>query len=98
MAVACRLRSSRVHAAMFFFEWDVWWQLAHTGRLPSGIVVNFVPKKCVIAFSVCHLTGMLGSSESHAESIGGTLKWFAKSLGTGLVVESIMLRSAGFSC
>ena len=40
---------------------------------------------------------MLGASESHAESIGGALKRFPKSLSTGRVVESTILRSAGFS-
>ena len=56
------------------FEWEVWWQLVHTGCLPSGIVVNFAPEEYVVAFSVFHVTGMLGTSESHVESIGGTLK------------------------
>ena len=40
---------------------------------------------------------MLGTSESHDESIGGTLNMFAKSLSTGRVVESTILRSVGFS-
>ena len=59
------------------FDWHVWWQLVHTGCLPSVIVVNFVPEICVVAFSMFHFTGTLGTSESHTESIGGTLKRFA---------------------
>ena len=58
--------------------------------------MNFVPEDYVVAFSVFHVAGMLGASESHAESIGGTLKRLAKSLSTGRVVESTILRTAGF--
>jgi hypothetical protein len=50
------------------------------GRLPSGFVVNFVPEDDVDAISVSHFTGMLGASESHVESIGGTLKRLAMPL------------------
>jgi len=52
---------------------------------------------CVDAFSVFQFTGMLGTSDSYDGSIGGTMKRFAKSLRTGRVVESTMLRSVGFS-
>ena len=44
-----------------------------------------------------HATGMIGTSESHAESIYGTLKRFAKSFSTRRAVESVILRSAGVS-
>ena len=64
--------------------------------MPSGSVVNFVPEGYVVAFSVFHGTGVLGTSESHAESMGGKLKRFAKSLRTGLAVESTILRMVGF--
>ena len=67
-----------------------------TGCLPSGIVVNFVPEVYAVAFSVFHFAGMLGTWESHAEGIGGTLKRFAKSLSTRWFVESTILRSGGF--
>ena len=40
---------------------------------------------------------MFGTSEAHAESTGGTLKRFAKSLSTQRVVQSTILRSAGLA-
>ena len=40
---------------------------------------------------------MFGTSEAFAESIGSTLKRFAKSLSTARVVESTILRSAGLT-
>ena len=49
----------------------------------------------VAAFAVFHFTGMFGTSEADAESTGGTLKRFAKSLSTQRVAESTILRSAG---
>ena len=77
------------------FQWELWWQAVHTGCLPNGIVINFVPQEYAAAFAVFHFTGMFGTSEADAESIGGTLKRFAKSLSTQRVVESTILRSAG---
>ena len=62
------------------FQWEMWWQLVHTGCLPTGVVLNFVPPEYAAAFTVFHFTGMFGTSEAHAESGGGTLKRFAKSL------------------
>ena len=44
------------------FDWEVLWQLVHTGWLLAGIVVNFVPEDCVAAFSVFHFTCTLGTS------------------------------------
>ncbi len=76
----------------------MWWQLVHTGCLPAGVVLNFVPPDYAAALTVFHFTGMFGTSDAHAESVGGTLKRFAKSLSTARCVESTILRSAGFSC
>ena len=67
----------------------------HTGCLPTGVVLNFVPPDYAAAFTVFHFTGMFGTSEAHAESTGSTLKRFAKSLSTQRVAESTILRSAG---
>ena len=77
------------------FQWELWWQAVHTGCLPNGTVINFVPQEYAAAFAVFHFTGMFGTSEADAESTGGTLKRFAKSLSTQRVVESTILRSAG---
>ena len=79
------------------FQWELWWQLVHTGCLPDGTVLDFVPPDYTAAFAVFHFTGMFGTSEADAESTGGTLKRFAKSLSTQRVVESTILRSAGLS-
>lgn len=91
------LQASQQPAAEKLFQWERWWQLVHTGCLPSGMVVNCVPEDYVGAFSVFHFTGMFGTSEAHAESVGSTLKRYAKSLSTGRVVESSILRSVGLS-
>ena len=69
----------------------------HTGCLPDGTVLDFVPPDYTAAFVVFHFTGMFGTSEAVAESTGGTLKRFAKSLSTQRVVESTILRLAGLS-
>ena len=74
-----------------------WWELVQIGHVPAVIVVNFVSERCVDAFSVFHFSGMLGTLESHAEIICGTLKRLAKSLSTRRAVESTILRSVGFS-
>jgi len=60
-------------------------------------VVNCVPQNCAAAWAVFHFSGMFGTSEAFAESIGGTLKRFSKSLSTARCVESIILRSAGLT-
>jgi hypothetical protein len=79
------------------FKWEAWWQIVHTGCLPHGIVVHCVPQDCAAAWAVFHFSGMFGTSEAFAESIGSTLKRFSKSLSTARCVESIMLRSAGLT-
>ena len=79
------------------FKWEAWWQIVHTGCLPNGIVVNCVPQDCAAAWAVFHFSGMFGTSEAFAESIGSTLKRFSKSLSTARCVESTILRSAGLT-
>ena len=79
------------------FKWEAWWQIVHTGCLPNGTVVNCVPQHCAAAWAVFHFSGMFGTSEAFAESIGSTLKRFAKSLSIARVVESTNLRSAGLT-
>ena len=79
----------------YTFQWEVFWAMVHTGRLPSGAVLDFVPDRFAAAFAVFHFSGMFGTSEAHAESVGGTLKMYAKSFSTSRVVESTMLRQHG---
>ena len=79
----------------YSFQWEVFWAMVHTGKLPSGAVLDFVPDQFVAAFAVFHFSGMFGTSEAHAESIGSTLKRYAKSFSTSRVVESTMLRQHG---
>jgi hypothetical protein len=79
------------------FKWEAWWQFVHTGCLPNGVVVNCVPQNCAAAWAVFHFSGMFGTSEAFAESIGGILKRFSKSLSTARCVESNILRSAGLT-
>ena len=81
----------------YSFQWEVFWAMVHTGKLPSGAVLDWVPDKCAAAFAVFHFSGMFGTSEAHAESVGSTLKRYAKTLGTSRVVESTMLRQHGLS-
>ena len=69
------------------FKREAWWQIVHTGCLPNGIVVNCVPQDCAAAWAVFHFLGMFGTSEAFVESIGSTLKRFAKSLSTARCVE-----------
>ena len=79
------------------FQWEVFWAMVHTGKVPSGAVLDWVPDKCAAAFAVFHFSGMFGTSEAHAESVGSTLKRYAKTLGTSRVVESTMLRQHGLT-
>ena len=75
----------------YSFQWEVFWAMVHTGKLPSGAVLDFVLDKLVAAFAVFHFSGMFGTSEAHAESVGSTLKRYAKSLSTSRVVERTTL-------
>ena len=58
-------------------------------------MLDFVPDQFAAAFAVFHFSGMFGTSEAHAESVGGTLKRYAKSFSTSRVAESTMLRQHG---
>ena len=69
--------------------------MAHTGKLPSGAVLDFVLDQFVAALVVFQFSGMFGTSEAHAESVGSMLKRHAKSFSTGRVVESTMLWQHG---
>ena len=63
-----------------------------------GIVVNCVPQDCAAASAVFHFSGMFGTSEAFAESIGSTLNRFSKLLSIARCVENtIFLRSAGLT-
>ena len=66
-------------------------------REVQEFLLNFIPEGLTAASVVFHFTGMFGTSEADAESTGGALKRFAKSLSTPRVVESTILRSAGLS-
>ena len=79
------------------FKWETWWQIVHKGCLPNGVVVNCVPQDSAAAWAAFHFSGMFGTSEAFAESIGSTLKRFSKSLSTARCVESTILRSAGLT-
>ena len=59
--------------------------------------MNCVPQDCAATLAVIHSSGMFGTSEAVAESIGSTLKMYAKSLSTARCVESTILRSAGLT-
>ena len=76
----------------YSFQWEVFWAMVHTGKMPSGAVLDWVPDKCAAAFAVFHFSGMFGTSEAHAESVGSTLKIYAKT-----VVECTMLRQHGLT-
>ena len=71
--------------------------MVHTGEMPSGAVLDWVPDKCAAAFAVFHVSGMFGTSEAHAESVGSTLNIYAKTLSTIRVVECTMLRQHGLT-
>ena len=60
-------------------------------------MLDWVPDKCAAAFAVFHFSGMFGTSEAHAESVGSTLKIYAKTLNTSRVVECTMLRQHGLT-
>ena len=81
----------------YSFQWEVFWAMVHTGKMPSGAVLDWVPDKCAAAFAVFHFSGMFGTSEAHAESVGSTLKIYAKTLSTSRVVECTMLRQHGLT-
>ena len=69
--------------------------MVHTGKMPSGAVLDWAPDKCAAPFAVFHFSGMFGTSEAHAESVGSTLNIYAKTLSTSRVVEVTMLRHHG---
>ena len=71
--------------------------MLRTGKLPTGGVLNFVPGQYMAAFAVWHFSGMFGTSEAHAESVGSLPKRYAKSFSTSRVLESTMLRSHGLA-
>ena len=62
----------------YSFQWEVFWAMVHTGKMPSGAVLDWVPDKCAAAFAVFHFSGMFGTSEAHAESVGSTLKYICE--------------------
>ena len=58
-------------------------------------MLNFVLDKLVAAFAMFHCSGMFGTSEAHAESVGSALKRHAKFFSMSRVVESTMLWQHG---
>ena len=42
-------------------QWKLSWQLVHTGCLPDGTVLDFIPPDYTAAFVVFHFTGMFGT-------------------------------------
>ena len=82
----------------YSFQWEVFWTMLHTGKVPgSGVVLDWVLDQFAAAHAVFHFSGMFGTSEAHAESVGGPLKRYAKTQGTSRVVESTMLRQHGLT-
>ena len=81
----------------YVFQWEVFWEIVHTGQLPSGAALDFAPDKYAAAFAVWHFAGMFGTSEAHAESMGNILKRYAKSVSTSRVIESTILRAHGLT-
>lgn len=78
------------------FQWEAWWRMSHTNQVSAGDIVQFVPAGLEAAWELFHFTGMLGTSEAAAESVGSILKRFANAgLSTGRVVESTILRWSG---
>ena len=71
--------------------------MVHTGKVPSGAVLDWVPDKGAVAFAVIHFSGMFGPSEAHAEYVGSTLKRYAKTLSMSCDMECTMLRQHGLT-
>ena len=38
----------------YSFQWEVFWAMVHTGKLPSGLFLDWVLDKCAAAFVVFH--------------------------------------------
>ena len=75
--------------------------MSHTNTMEVGskdIKQQFVPKGCEAAWALFHYTGMFGTSEAAAESVGSILKRYQKAnLSTSRIVESAILRWNGIS-
>ena len=70
--------------------------MCHTNQVSEGVCRQFVPTGLEAAWELFHFTGMFGTSEAAAESVGGLLKMYGKSnMFTGRVVESTILRWSG---
>ena len=69
--------------------------MAHTNRVANGIFREFVPEALMGAFVVFHFTGMFGTSEAMAESLGNMLKMRSKKYSTARVTSSTLLKSHG---
>ena len=81
----------------YIFQWEVFWVMVHTGKMPSGEVLDWAHDKCAASFAVFHCSCMFGTSEAHAESVGSTLKSYVNTLSTSRVVEWTMLRHHGLT-
>ena len=75
------------------FQWEAWWMMCHTNEVSDNMKLDFVPAGLEAAWALFHYTGMLGTSEAAAESVGSILKRYSNAgLTTSRVVESTVLR------
>ena len=58
------------------FKWVALWGIVHTGCVPNGIVVSCVRQDRAVAWAVFHCSGMFGTVEALAESIGACSRGF----------------------
>ena len=79
------------------FDWLAWWGMVHSNVVSSlQPMVAFVLPGTEAAFALFHWSGMLGTSEAHAESIGNLLKSYPASWKTQRVVDATLLKSCGY--
>jgi hypothetical protein len=80
------------------FRWESWWQMCHTNKVCSSTgvrVVCFMPAGTEAAFHLWHVSGSVGLSEAHCESVASILKRYSKTWTTDRVKFATMLRAHG---
>ena len=80
------------------FRWESWWQMCHTNKVCSSTgvrVVCFMPAGTEAAFNMFHVSGSLGLSEAHCESVASILKRYSNTWTTDRVKFATMLRAHG---
>ena len=71
------------------FQWEAWWRMCHTNEVSDDMKLDFVPAGFEAAWALFHYSGMWGTSEAAAESVGSILKRYGNAgLSTCRVVES----------